>query len=446
MLTGVYCKRGLFLFLLLIAVCVSLFPSLAQDLTEQRQQTQVEIEELRNAIALSEERKSQLVGEIASLESDRATINRQLIDSSSRSRAFEKNISRSGERLGQLRSEQGDVRESLNERKGLLAEILGALQRMGRKPPPALLVTPGDALSSVRSAILLGAVVPEVRAETEVLLVELRELLRISNGISKQQEKLQSDLSELALEEERLKLLLEQKRKLSGVARSKLVEESKRAAELAAKATSLNSLIVDLEREIESVQKIAEATKLADEERRKHEQERVAGIRQAYDDERLNDTGRLSPAISFDKAKGLLQLPASGVILADFGDEDISGEASKGVSIATRVNSNIISPSDGWILYAGPFRSYGMLLILNAGNGYHVVLAGMEKTHVQPGQFVLMGEPIGSMGVQRVVTTGLVDVTSTRPILYVEFRKDGKSIDSSPWWADNNLKRVSNDS
>ena len=57
----------------------------------------------------------------------------------------------------------------------MLAEVLGALQRMGLNPPPALLVKPEDALSSVRSAILLGAVVPELRSQTEALLADLKE-------------------------------------------------------------------------------------------------------------------------------------------------------------------------------------------------------------------------------------------------------------------------------
>jgi septal ring factor EnvC (AmiA/AmiB activator) len=87
------------------------------------------------------------------------------------------------------------------------------------------------------------------------------------------------------------------------------------------------------------------------------------------------------------------------------------------------------------VVYAGPFRSYGQVLILNAGDGYHVVLAGMERVNAALGQFVLGGEPIASMGATQLASIGEVDHTSAQPILYVEFRKDGTAIDSAPWWA-----------
>ena len=96
------------------------------------------------------------------------------------------------------------------------------------------------------------------------------------------------------------------------------------------------------------------------------------------------------------------------------------------------------APADGWVVYAGPFRSYGQVLILNAGDGYHIVLAGMERIDAALGQFVLGGEPVAVMGSTRLASIGDVDHTSAQPILYVEFRKDGNSIDSAPWWAPTN--------
>ncbi len=59
--------------------------------------------------------------------------------------------------------------------------------------------------------------------------------------------------------------------------------------------------------------------------------------------------------------------------------------------------AQVTSPCDGWIVYAGEFRSYGQLLIMNAGGGYHVLMAGLSQIDVQPGQFVLASEPVGTM-------------------------------------------------
>ncbi len=103
------------------------------------------------------------------------------------------------------------------------------------------------------------------------------------------------------------------------------------------------------------------------------------------------------------------------------------------------------------MVYAGPFRNYGQVLILNAGSGYHVVLAGMDRISVNVGQFVLTGEPVAVMiggapgnGSQAMATqaTGNIALSPEKPVLYVEFRKDGTPIDPSPWWAASKGEKV----
>jgi len=256
------------------------------------------------------------------------------------------------------------------------------------------------------------------------LLGQLQDLVRISSDIETQREALSVELVSLAGEEEKLNLLLIEKRKLAGAAQEQLAQESAKAAELAAQATSLNGLIASLETEIESAQQAAEAARLAEIERKKQEDARIAAGRKFEKNDAFSDLGRIAPAISFVAAKGLLPLPVEGPQLASFGQNDGAGDKTRGIS----------------------FRSYGQLLIMNAGQGYHIVLAGMEKINVQPGQFVLVGEPIGTMGAQRIASTGLVDVNTTKPILYVEFRKDGNSIDPTPWWSVNNKERTTDGS
>jgi septal ring factor EnvC (AmiA/AmiB activator) len=134
-------------------------------------------------------------------------------------------------------------------------------------------------------------------------------------------------------------------------------------------------------------------------------------------------------------------LPVNGVKIHEFGSTDTGGGTEKGLSIATRAAAQVTAPCDGWVVYAGPFRSYGQLLILNAGGGYHVLLAGMERISVDLGQFVLTGEPIAVMGsgsqAPAAVATGI-----KQPVLYVEFRKDGTPVDPSPWWATNEVEKV----
>ena len=161
----------------------------------------------------------------------------------------------------------------------------------------------------------------------------------------------------------------------------------------------------------------------------------------------MRDPARLVPAISFVAAKGKLSLPANGVRVHEFGASDGMGGNEKGVSIATRPGAQVTAPSDGWVMYAAPYRSYGQLLILNVGGGYHVLLAGMERITVDIGQFVLTGEPVAVMGsgthVASFSAAGASSaIGSTQPVLYIEFRKDGSPVDPNPWWAATEKEKV----
>jgi septal ring factor EnvC (AmiA/AmiB activator) len=74
-------------------------------------------------------------------------------------------------------------------------------------------------------------------------------------------------------------------------------------------------------------------------------------------------------------------------------------------------------------------------LILDTGDGYHLLLAGLGKISIGTGEFVRAGEPVGLMGASAAPGTLMGDrVQENRPVLYIEFRKGGETIDSSPWW------------
>ncbi|RWF11745.1 MAG: hypothetical protein EOS64_30485, partial [Mesorhizobium sp.] len=133
---------------------------------------------------------------------------------------------------------------------------------------------------------------------------------------------------------------------------------------------------------------------------------------------------------------GQVAPPVTGKIKRRFGSDDGNGAPMQGDMVATQSGAIVTAPADGNVLYAGPFRSYGQLLILDAGDGYHVVLAGMSRISVTTGQSVLAGEPVGAMGEARVASTSASQNGNAVPELYVEFRKDGKPVDPNPWWAD----------
>jgi septal ring factor EnvC (AmiA/AmiB activator) len=132
----------------------------------------------------------------------------------------------------------------------------------------------------------------------------------------------------------------------------------------------------------------------------------------------------------------------SGETSTGFGAPDSYGGTTRGISITTRQKATVVSPADGWVAFAGPFRSYGRLLIINAGGGYYVLLAGMDQINVDVGQFVLAGEPVAAMGEAPLMSLIGSAIEKNNPVLYVEFRKDGTSIDPGPWWAKAQSEKV----
>jgi len=374
----------------------------------------------------------ELAEEIEAVRKDHASITAALIQSAKTEKKLGEEIEDISARLEALKEQEAGIKLSLAARRGVLAEVLGALQRMGLNPPPAILVRPEDALASVRSAILLGAVVPQLRGETEILAADLDELSRVAASIEAERTRLVGTVREQLAEKQRLGLLLAEKQRLQSERETALGAEQKRSEELAAKARSLKGLIASLEAEAEA----ADARKQAEAEQSRRAAELAALA--------VPEKNRLVESAPFSALARQIALPVTGWFKRRFGGDDNNGGVMLGDMVATQSGAIVTAPSDGSVLYAGPFRSYGQLLILNAGDGYHVVLAGMSRISVTLGQSVLAGEPVGVMGESKVASASGSADGNTGPELYIEFRKDGKPVDPAPWWAERVSGRTTN--
>jgi septal ring factor EnvC (AmiA/AmiB activator) len=401
-------------------------PANTADSLKQRDQ---ELDAARARQREAAQNQSKLRSEIETLSEDRSKFNQQLIDTAARVRDVEANIDATQARLAPLDQQEKLFQKSLDERRSVIVEILAALQRIGRQPPPALMVRPEDALQAVRTAITLGAVLPEMRAQADALAGDLADLLRVRKQIVDDRDRLSSGLDQLGREQLRMSLLVDERQKKQAVAEQALDTERQQAADLARQVDTIKDLITTLEAGLDPATRAARASEHAIED--DATQPNLAA---------LSDPGRLAPAVAFAATRGPLPLPVNGPRIREFGGADGAGGIQKGLSIAARPGAQITAPCDGWVVYAGTFRSYGQLLILNAGGGYHVLLAGMERISVDLGQFVLTGEPVAVMGdgpQPATVATG-----PKQPVLYVEFRKEGTPIDPSPWWATNEGEKV----
>jgi septal ring factor EnvC (AmiA/AmiB activator) len=401
----------------------------APDAIKQREQ---ELEATRIQQKSAAEAQAKLKADIAAIGLYRSKLNQQLIDIAAQVRGVETRIGDAEARLRPLDSREQQIRSSLDSRRSEIVEVLAALQRAGRRTPPALLVRPEDALQSLRTAMLLGAVVPELRARAEKLTGDLTELVSLRKTIATERDRLALDRDKLRDDQIRLAALVDERQRQQSSVEKDMEAEGARAIALSRQVDSLQGLIGKMEQDLKSAAKAAATASL---------QGAPATVNGKPNLGALKDPARLSPAIAFASARGLFALPVNGAKIRDFGGSDGAGGVEKGISLASRPGAQVTTPCDGWVVYAGPFRSYGQLLILNAGGGYHVLIAGMERISVNIGQFVLTGEPVATMGTTSLVASVLA-TTASQPVLYVEFRKDGTPIDPGPWWAANEGEKV----
>jgi septal ring factor EnvC (AmiA/AmiB activator) len=278
-----------------------------------------------------------------------------------------------------------------------------------------LVVEPGDILSALRGAMLLGTVVPELRQEATLLAEQLDRLKTVRTATEVERQGIRENIARLIASQTELSGLQQRKSALMALASQRLTAEKARAVELAAKAKTLQQLAQSL---------------AAERERRNQE-----ALAEADAQKRRQEASLLKPRTAFDDNRGRLDYPTQGQIIRKFGDDDGFGGKAKGVFIATRSGAQVVTPADAHVEFAGPFRSYGELLILDTGDGYHLLLAGLGQVSIGTGEFVRAGEPVGLMGASAAPGTLSGDrLQESRPVLYIEFRKSGEAIDSSSWW------------
>jgi septal ring factor EnvC (AmiA/AmiB activator) len=415
---------------LLLATLIAALPVLAQTPQSAREvemlERQRELDILKSDLERAEAANAKLKSEIDTLKHDRKRLGQELLQTTARIRDIEAKLTMAERRLAPLSKREKDLGATLEQKRELLSQVLGALQRMGRNPPPAVLLHPDDALNAVRAAIMLGAVLPELKVEAETLGLELAELSKLRAESATEQQALKTARAALELERQRLAALINERQRQLMTGEQTLAAERAKAQALSLRTGNVRDLIAQAEKEIASAAKAAA----------------LANQPQKIDPNLgFEDPTRSAPAIPFAKAKGRLVRPVSGSLLRDYAPAHDPKRQSAGISIETAAGAEVVAPADGWVVFAGPFRAYGNLLILNAGDGYHVLLAGVGTFTVELGQFVRMGEPVAVMALGPNPASGN-EAANPKSILYVEFRKDGESIDSGPWWPATDKQKV----
>lgn len=454
--------------------------------TGKRGEVAKQLEASKDTLRHSERRIEVLQTDVQQLDAEQARINQQLIEIGRSAQKSEARMSAMEARLGELGDQEKLIRGSLAARHDKIAKLFSAMQRMGRNPPPVIVTQREDALRMVRSAMLLSRAFPELKTQADDLSRRLLDLVRVTTEIRSEGDRLKSETHRLSEARTRLAALVESKRRSLSDRQRELQDMRRTATEIARSVGDLEGLIARLDkavseqtglgaydrelrlREAQDAQvaaasppaastptpslrpSTAEAvpvppvrTEVPASKVAPPQQVAMVGARPMPPRVALEpqgalaiNPGRMKPAVPFHLAKGQLPLPALGRRVLSFGEKNQFGRTSHGIIIETRAGGTIVSPCDGWVVYAGEFRSYGQVLIINAGGGYHILLTNLARTMVEVGRFVLAGEPVGAM-TTNVASKG----KDAAPLLYVEFRnKDEQPIDPAAWWGDGSQK------
>ena len=377
-----------------------------------------ELGQVEQSIKDSTDKQSALATDIETATKAQAEISDKLIVLAKTLESQQSAVQSADAKLKKLGAESIVIRSTLAEKQDQLSELLAGLQRLEQNPPPALVVEPQNILQALRGAMMFGAVVPEMRDQALDLQNNLHRLEAIKTETEDARKTQEQALTALAVSQSEL-VKLQAEKKASAINSAKDLEAEKlRAADLASQAKNLKQLLAALE-----------------EEKIKAEALKTAGAKALELEERKKREALLRPMMVFTQAHGKIEYPVQGDKLKQFGDDNGLGGTLDGLAIATAADSNVISPVDGRVEFAGPFRSYGQLLILNVGEGYLVLLAGMNQISAEIGQSIRAGEPLGYMG-KGPSSVALIgsETNNAQPVLYIEFRKNNDPVDPSPWW------------
>ncbi|MSP66960.1 MAG: hypothetical protein EXQ96_02460 [Alphaproteobacteria bacterium] len=319
------------------------------------------------------------------------TVRANLIAAARRVQVFETRLTEVETTVAWLERLREEKQAEFARRRVATGEVLAGLIALGRRPVETMIGRPGDLRSAFHGHLLLAAAVPALQARAREIDDELGAIESIEQQLFASRTELAALLRSFGAEEQALALLLDRKGAEYAATWAERDRAQAQITRLVAEARSLHELL----------ESVVQARQHAG----------VAGLRPA--------------PRSFTAARGSLALPAEGRLVVRFGDSLPDGTQSRGVVVETRAAAQVVTPFDGEVVFAGDFRGLGRLLIIAHGEGYHTLLAGFSRIDSVLGQWLLAGEPVG--------TVGPSPGRSAR--LHIELRRNGIPVNPVPWLA-----------
>jgi len=365
--------------------------------------TQADLRQLERQIRQEQQSAEVNARKAAELSGEVQNVQRQMVQLAKTVQQREEDLSRLEARQAQMQARQKELEQSLSLTNRQIVQISTGLQVLALRPPELALLQVRTPLDTLRSRMLMGYSLPVVQGTNRQVRADLAELSRLKADLQDQIVRIRSMQTQLSEQSSQMDRLLQQKSMLQAQYQVSHSQSREKVKALGAQARDIKDLLDRLERE-----KKEAAARLAQQ-----------SVQQQKSVPTAVPTIKLSG--NFARAKGRLPYPIRGTITGRFGDQMVGGAHSKGITISGRSAARVIAPFDGTVLFAGPFKNYGQVIILDHGDSYLTLLAGLENVNPTAGQTVLAGEPIGQMKVSKAD-------------LYIEIRHDGQVLDPTGWF------------
>lgn len=328
---------------------------------------------------------------LGTLEENLSDTRSALVELAASMQSNEKTLSALEERINKLQTNKAELAEVLQNDQSAMSKLLLALERIRRVPPQALIARPEAPLKAAQSAMLLGEIIPALNEKAN----KLKENIARQNAIAEELEQKRAEALErkqnLEAEEIKLSQLAKERENIYKATQKDYKVKEIEAQQISNRSRNVGELV----------------SKLEDNKRRQQTRD---AVKQAV---------LSSPPVSMPPA-GAARMPISGIIKVRYNDLDKFGAKSEGIRIEGRSSGLVIAPMAGIIRFAGPFKNYDNMVIIEHENGYHSLVAGLEKVDTLVGQKITAGEPIGKLK----STSG-----AEKPTLYYELRYKGGTVD-----------------
>ena len=342
-------------------------------------------------------RAESLEAEAASATEAAARTARETAGAAARIQQAEAAIAADQARIALVEQQRTALRARLAEKRRPLVGLTASLQRLARRPPVLSMLRPGSLRDAMYLRAILASMLPEVERRTASLRAEIARSKALQEQARLAVVKLQAGEAEwrqrrqkLAALETRQRLAL---RAVSGVAD----REAERALALAERARDLDGLAGDL----------GKAGAL------RAELAALAGPVLRPVQPLAAQVGPEMPVTaSAPVGPVAYALPASGRLVAGFGESPQGLPRSRGIALAVRQGAQAVAPASGRVAFAGAYRGYGSIVIIEHDGGWTSLITGLAQLDARVGDRLVRGSPLGITG-------------AGRPIITLELRRDG---------------------